>query len=79
MTLFPNFKNLSNCSLTQHMQLRVSTTDSREQRHPLSQSQEEGRGRGLRHASHRHRPQSPQIMESRRAHISLAGYFNALI
>ena len=61
------------------MQLRVSTTDSREQRHPLSQSQEEGRGRGLRHASHRHRPQSPQIMESRHAHISFVGYFSVSI
>ncbi len=42
----------------------MPTTDSGERRQELSHSQVEGRGRGDRHAAHRHRPQPPQMIES---------------
>jgi len=46
------------------MQLRVSTADSAEQRHELSHSQREGSVEGVPQATHRHRPQTTQMMES---------------
>ena len=53
-----------NPALTQHIQLSVSSAVSAEHKQLLSQSHVEGSGRDDRQASQRHRPHSPQIIDS---------------
>ena len=50
--------------MTQHMQLRVSTTAVAEHRHELSHSHREGSAAAVPHAAHRHRPHTTQMMDS---------------
>ena len=50
--------------MTQHMQDKVSTADSAEQRHELSHSHREGREEGVPQATQRHRPHTTQMMDS---------------
>lgn len=50
--------------MTQHIHDTVSTTVSLEQTHALPHNQYSGSFRGARQASHRHFPQSRQIIES---------------
>ena len=50
--------------MTQHIQLRVSTADSAEQRHELSHNHREGSEEGVPQATHLHRPQTTQMMDS---------------